>query len=108
MAISGRARPADKLIDLVIAIEALTDASNLKPQTKRLVQLLTGGVLGDQKIRDDFALVKKARNEIVHKGRIAQNVDSLAGIASMYVDLAIRAAVRQAIQAAPAAGESST
>ena len=31
MAISERARPADKLIDLVIAIEALTDESNLEP-----------------------------------------------------------------------------
>jgi hypothetical protein len=32
MAISERARPADKLIDLVTAIEALTDASDLKTQ----------------------------------------------------------------------------
>jgi hypothetical protein len=43
MAISERARPADKLIDLVIAIEALTDESKLTPQRKRLVQLVAGG-----------------------------------------------------------------
>ena len=100
MAISERARPADKLIDLVIAIEALTDESDLEPQRKRLVQLLTGGVLGDQKIRDDFTLIKYARNDIVHKGRIAPNADSLAGIARMYVDLAIHARVREAIRSA--------
>ena len=99
MAISERARPADKLIDLVIAIEALTDESHLEPQRKRLVQLLTGGVLGDQKIRDDFTLIKYARNDIVHKGKIAPNADSLAGIARMYVDLAIHARVREAVQA---------
>ena len=45
MAISERARPGDKLIDLVIAIEALTDESNLEPQRTRLVQLVGGGVL---------------------------------------------------------------
>jgi hypothetical protein len=104
-AISERARPADKLIDLVIAIEALTDESNLEPQRKRLVQLLTGGVLGDQKIRDDFTLIKYARNDIVHKGKIAPNADSLAGIARMYVDLAIHARVREAIQAAAASDQ---
>jgi hypothetical protein len=107
-AISERARPADKLIDLVIAIEALTDESDLEPQRKRLAQLLAGGVLSDQKIREDFTLVKYARNKIVHEGKIAPNVDSLAGIARMYVDLAIQAAVREAIQAAPAAGQASS
>jgi hypothetical protein len=101
MAISERARPADKLIDLVIAIEALTDESQLEPQRKRLVQLLTGGALSDQKIRDDFTLIKYARNDIVHKGKIAPNADSLAGIGRMYVDLAIQGRVREAIQAAP-------
>lgn len=99
MAISERARPADKLIDLVIAIEALADESDLEPQRKGLVQLLSGGVLSDQKIRDDFTLIKYARNDIVHKGKIAPNADSLAGIARMYVDLAIQAKVREAIQA---------
>lgn len=108
MAISGRARPADKLIDLVIAIEALTDESELEPQRKRLVQLVAGGVLSDQKVRDDFTLVKYARNDIVHEGNIAPNVDNLAGIARMYVDLAIQAAVREAIQAAPPAGQTSS
>ena len=108
MAISERARPADKLIDLVIAIEALTDESDLKRQRKRLVQLLAGGVLSDQKIREDFTLLKHARNNIVHKGKIAPNVDSLAGIARMYVDLAIQAAVREAIQAAAAADQASS
>jgi hypothetical protein len=99
MAISERARPADKLIDLVIAIEALTDESDLEPQRKRLVQLLGGGVVSDQKIRDDFTLIKYARNDIVHKGKLAPNADSLAGIGRMYVDLAIQAGVREAIQA---------
>jgi hypothetical protein len=99
MAISERARPADKLIDLVIAIEALTDESDLEPQRKRLVQLVTGGVLGDQKIRDDFTLIKYARNDIVHTGKTAPDADSLAGIARMYVGLAIHARVREAIQA---------
>jgi hypothetical protein len=94
MAISERAWAADKLIDLAIAIEALTDKSALKPQTRRLVQLLTGGVLSDQKIRNDFRLVKEARNDIVHKGNIAPNADSLAGMARVYVDLAIHAAPR--------------
>lgn len=108
MAISERARPADKLIDLVIAIEALTDESELEPQRKRLVQLVAGGVLSDQKVRDDFTLVKYARNDIVHEGNIAPNVDNLAGIARMYVDLAIQAAVREAIQAAPPAGQTSS
>jgi hypothetical protein len=103
MAISERARPADKLIDLVIAVEALTNESELKRQTTRLVQLLGGGALSDRKIREDFALVKRARNRIVHEGEIAPNVDSLAGIARMYVDLAIQAAVREAHQAAAAA-----
>lgn len=106
MAISERARPADKLIDLVIAIEALTDASDLKTQKKRLVQLLGGGeVLTDLKIREDFTLVKNARNDVVHEGKIAPNVASLAGVACMYVDLAIQATVRQAIQAARTAGQ---
>lgn len=100
MAISERARPADKLIDLVIAIEALTDESDLEPQRKRLVQLLTGGVLADQKIRDDFTLIKYARNDIVHRGRIAPNADSLGGVARMYVDLAIHARVHEAIRSA--------
>ena len=109
MAISERARPADKLIDLVIAIEALTDESNLEPQRQRLVQLLGGGeVLSDQKIRQDFTLVKQARNEIVHEGKIGPNVASLAGIARMYVDVAIQAVVREAIQAAAAAGQASS
>ncbi len=99
MAISERARPGDKLIDLVIAIEELTDESNLEPQRTRLVQLVGGGVLDDQKIRDDFTLIKYARNEIVHKGKIASNVHSLAGIGRMYVDLAIQARVREALHA---------
>jgi hypothetical protein len=64
-------------------------------------------VLSDQKVRDDFTLVKYARNGIVHKGMIAPNADSLAGIARMYVDLAIQAAVREAIQAARPAGQAS-
>lgn len=99
MAISERSRPADKLIDLVIAVEALTDASGLQRQTRRLVELVGGGaVLSDQTIRDDFRLIKHARNDIVHKGKIAPNTDSLAGIARMYVDLAIQASVREAAQ----------
>jgi len=42
MAIAERARPADKLIDLVIAIEALTDESPMEPQKERLVELIAG------------------------------------------------------------------
>jgi hypothetical protein len=53
-----------------------------------------------QKIRDDFTLIKYARNDIVHKGRIAPNADSLAGIARVYLDLAIHARVREAIRSA--------
>jgi hypothetical protein len=55
---------------------------------------------GDQRIRDDFTLIKYARTDIVHKGKIAPNADRLAGIARMYVDLAIHTRVREAIQAA--------
>ena len=62
------------------------------------MQLLGGGVLADQKIRDDFTLIKYARNDIVHKGKIASDADSLAGIGRMYVDLAIQARVREALQ----------
>jgi hypothetical protein len=106
MAISERARPADKLIDLVIAIEALTDESKLEPQRQRLVQLLGGGqVLSDQKIRDDFTLVKHARNDIVHDGNVPSTTASLAGIARMYVNLAIHAALRERVQAAHAAAQ---
>jgi hypothetical protein len=109
MAISERARPADKLIDLVIAIEALTDEWKLEPQKQRLVELLGGGqVLSDEKIRDDFTLVKYARNDIVHEGKIPPDIASLAGIARMYVNLAIHAAVREAIKGAPAAGQASS
>ena len=79
MAISERARPADKLIDLVIAIEALTDESRLEGQKTRLVQLLGGGVLSDQKIREDFALIKFARNDIVHRGKLVPDAASLRG-----------------------------
>ena len=108
MAISERARPADKLIDLVIALEALTDESYLEPQKDRMVELIAGGVLSEERIREDFALIKYARNDIVHKGEIAVNAASLAGIAGMYVDLAIHAAVREAIQAAARPATSST
>ena len=100
MAISERARPADRLIDLVIAIEALTDESYLEPQRTRLVRLIGGGVLSDQKIRDDFTLIKYARNDIVHQGKIPPNAASLAGIGRMYVDLAIQARVRESLDTA--------
>jgi hypothetical protein len=98
MAISERARPADKLIDLVIAIEALTDESKLERQRTRLVQLLTGGALSDEKIHDDFTLIKYARNTMVHTGKIEPNAANLASLACMYVDLAIHASVREAFQ----------
>jgi hypothetical protein len=61
-------------------------------------------VLTDRKIRDDLALVKKARNDIVHEGKIAPDAASLVGIARMYVDLAIHATVREAIKTARGGG----
>ena len=44
-------------------------------------------------------------NELVHKVNIATSADGRAGIAHVYVSLAIQAPVREAVQAAPRVGQ---
>lgn len=65
-------------------------------------------MLSDQKICEDFTLVKHARDAIVHTVNIARNADGLASIARMYVGPAIQAALREAVQAAPRVGQASS
>jgi hypothetical protein len=106
-AIAERIRPADKLIDYVIAIEAITRTSDGKEQCERLVALIGDGI-PDSGVdnRADFKLVKDTRNDIVHGKRPPRNVASIANVAQRLVDHAITAAVRKDVAAVKRAAAS--
>jgi hypothetical protein len=100
-AITERVRPADSLIDYVIAIEAITRTSNGKKQRDRLIALIGAGVpeLGVDNAAD-FELVKDTRNDIVHSRRRPVNVAGVASVARRLVNHAITSAVRESVAAA--------
>lgn len=100
-AITERVRPADSLIDYVIAIEAITQTSNGKTQRDRLVGLIGAGV-PELRVDNaaDFKLVKDTRNAIVHSRGRPTNVAGVASVARRLVDHAITSAVREDVLAA--------
>lgn len=99
-AITERVRPADSLIDYVIAIEAITRTSKGTKQRDRLITLIGAGVpeLGVDNAAD-FKLVKDTRNDIVHSRRRPANVAGVASVARRLVDHAITSAVRESAAA---------
>jgi hypothetical protein len=99
-AITERVRPADSLIDCVIAIEAITQTSRGKQQRDRLVALIGAGI-PELNIDNaaDFKLVRDTRNDIVHSRRRPVNVAGVASVARRLVDHAITSAVREAVAA---------
>jgi hypothetical protein len=100
-AITERVRPADSLIDYVIAIEAITQTSHGIKQRDSLVELIGAGVpeLGVDNAAD-FKLVKDTRNDIVHSLGRPTNVPGVASVARRLVDHAITSAVREDVIAA--------
>jgi len=100
-AITERVRPADSLIDYVIAIEAITQTSHGGVQRDRLVGLIGPGV-PELRVDNaaDFKLVKDTRNAIVHSRGRPTNVAGVASVARRLVDHAISSAVREDVAAA--------
>jgi hypothetical protein len=98
MAGSERLRPADKIIDYVIAIESITGPGPSKQQGAALARLIGGTPVEQEAIRADHRALADARNEIVHEGRTRLEHVDLAHSGRTLVRLAIEAYVARELR----------
>jgi hypothetical protein len=89
-----RTRPADKIVDYVVAIEAITQSSHGQIQGELLSEIIGGDDQDRERAKSDFELVKTTRNDILHYGKTPHRADGIASIARSLVDRGILGVVR--------------
>ncbi len=84
-------RPADQVIDYAIAIESMTNERGGPKQGKELAQLIARDLEQQEAAEAEHKMFRRARETIVHEGKVPANVREAAPVGEDLVRRSLRA-----------------